>query len=355
MSDIGPHIYLVTKADEIDAIGRHVIQQSGQVDKSGPNVYLAMGYNDLDVDATVNQTRRQPFKMLVSYHYFKKTNLEDVVRRFPERPMIFADSGAYSAHTQGAEVKVADYAAWLKQWRHLFTTYVNLDVIRDPDATATHQRYLEGQGLSPIPVFHTGTDFKVLDELSKTYGYIALGGMVGVPGPTALRWSATCFKRVRDRDTVFHGFGQTRQDVIQALPWFSVDSSSWGKGHRFGQLACWTGRSFVNAKIGDRASIYKVADQIRRYGGDPEDFADRKRYHRSKVIPIAAASWRDFEMFLRRKHGPVALPDRASHLHKFRLPDRPTTDEGTHIYLADTCMEHLEWSAHVAHNREDQP
>ena len=368
----GPHTYLVAKPDEIDAIGRHIndgphlylastafidigkiLKKEADMNTSerGTNLYLAMGTNDHAVDRTVNQTERQPFKMLLSYHYYKNVNLDRLLSRFPASPMVFADSGAYSAHTQGVEVKIDEYAAWIKKWKKYITTYVNLDVIRDPEATAANQRYLERQGLTPIPVFHTGTDMKVLDELSEKYGYIALGGMVGVSGPTVLKWSATCFKRVEKKDTVFHGFGQTRQDVIQQLPWFSVDSSSWTKAYRYGQLDCWTGRKFAKADVGDREAVYKIASYIRQYGGDPEDFADRAKYHRSKIIPIASASWRAFELFLRRKHGEVPLPERATHLHQYRRNETVSSLDGTHLYMVDRDHQHLLLAAETDHQQ----
>jgi hypothetical protein len=309
----------------------------------GLNLHLALSGEEKQLP-TAQATQAQPFKMLISYHYYKKVDIAAVLAKFPTRPMVFADSGAFSAYSQGADVKVADYAAWLKQWESLFTTYVNLDVIRDAKATAVNQRYLENQGLNPMPVVHTGTDLKVLDDMAKDYGYIALGGMVGVPGPTALKWTATCFKRVEGKDTVFHGFGQTRNDIIQALPWFSVDSSSWGMGHRFGRLAVWTGRKFETCGVGDAQSIYKLAPFIRKYGGDPEDIADRSRYHRTKIIPVAANSWRAYEQFLRKKHGAVPLPTRANKLHHYRATGTETKsqgDKGLHLHLAEGSIENL--------------
>lgn len=294
-------------------------------------------------------TTQQPFKMLISFHYYRKVDVAEQLARFPTRPMVFADSGAFSAYSQGADVKVADYAAWLKEWEPLFTTYVNLDVIRDPGATATNQRILEGKGLNPIPVVHTGTDLKVLKDMTKDYGYIALGGMVGVPGPTALKWSATCFKTVRDTNTVFHGFGQTRDDVIQALPWFSVDSSSWGMGHRFGRLTLWTGRRFEVCQVGDAKTAYKHAALIRKYGGNPEVIADRAKYDYKQVIPVAANSWRAYEAFLRRKHGSIPLPDRAKHLHEY-TPNK--TADGLHLHFAEGAIDNL---LTAANNTGDQP
>lgn len=278
----------------------------------------------------LNTDNKQPAKFLLSYHYFKSMDLDALVDGMHVKPMVFADSGAYSAWTQGAEVKLKDYADWLKRWSHIITTYVNLDVIRDPGATATNQRLLEREGLQPIPVFHTGSDFSVLDKLAKTYPYIALGGMVGSSASACLKWSAECMRRTRDLNTAFHGFGQTRKQVIESLPWYSVDSSSWGSGHRFGALDVWTGREFVKVRIGNTQSIYKYASVIRGYGVDPACLADRGRYHQRYAIAVSAQSWHAYESHLRRRHGAIACPSR---------PD------GLHVYLVDGAKQHLQWAA----------
>lgn len=278
----------------------------------------------------LNTDNKQPAKFLLSYHYFKSMDLDALVDGMHVKPMVFADSGAYSAWTQGAEVKLKDYSDWLKRWSHIITTYVNLDVIRDPGATATNQRLLEREGLQPIPVFHTGSDFSVLDKLAKTYPYIALGGMVGSSASACLKWSAECMRRTRDLNTAFHGFGQTRKQVIESLPWYSVDSSSWGSGHRFGALDVWTGREFVKVRIGNTQSIYKYASVIRGYGVDPACLADRGRYHQRYAIAVSAQSWHAYESHLRRRHGAIACPSR---------PD------GLHVYLVDGAKQHLQWAA----------
>jgi len=273
---------------------------------------------------------QQPAKFLLSYHYFKKMDLDELVAGMGTRPMLFADSGAYSAWTQGAEVKVKEYATWLKRWEHLLSVYVNLDVIRDAEATASNQRLIEREGLQPIPVFHTGSDMAVLDGLAKQYPYIALGGMVGSPGAACLRWSAACMKRTQDEGTVFHGFGQTRKALIESLPWYSVDSSSWGSGHRFGAVDLWTGRQFVKVRVGDTKSVYKYAAEIRQLGVDPACIADRGRYHQRFAIRISAASWHAYEAHLRRRHGAVPCKDRSN---------------GLHLYLVDGAKDNLQEAA----------
>jgi hypothetical protein len=271
------------------------------------NLYLATFPMHLNgfLDRILIEPDDEPIKLLASFHYFKKINFDDLAKNFSKPPMIFADSGAYSAASQGAPVDVDEYAEWLHQWKHHFTAYSNLDVIRDPKGTAKNQKRLESKGLQPIPVFHTGSDFKHLDSLAKEHPYIALGGMVGQPRPACLKWSATCMTRTKDQGTRFHGFGMTSREVMESLPWHSVDSSSWVAGAKFGQVTLFDGRSWVKAKVGDKKEIGKIAHLIRFYGFDAEQFSSSARYSATKghinISIISAISWRRYEKYLVKK------------------------------------------------------
>ena len=287
----------------------------------------------------LNNQTPEPAKFLLSYHYFKKMDLDELVDGMGQKPMLFADSGAFSAFTQGAEVKITEYATWIKRWQHLLTVYVNLDVIRDAKATATNQKKLEQLNLQPIPVFHTGSDFKHLDKLAKDYPYIALGGMVGAEAKACFRWAATCMKRTQEHGTCFHGFGQTRKQLIANLPWYSVDSSSWGSGHRYGALDIWTGKEFAKIKIGDKASVYKHAPTLRKYGVDPVCLSDRGRYHQRYAIQVSAQSWHDYEEHLRKRHGAITCKDRT---------------DGLHLYLVDGAKTNLQDAGKAINKQQEK-
>lgn len=272
-----------------------------------PHVYLSS--NDYDVEyrlPVIDPLLGEPLKVLLSFHYFRDANLDDLMAQFRHRPQVFADSGAYSAASQGVPISVADYSAWLDTWKHHFTVYSNLDVIRDPDMSQRNLDRLERDGHQPIPVFHTGSPFSELDRLARTYPYIALGGMVGQSRPACLKWSATCMKRVEDHNIRFHGFGMTSQQVIDRLPWYSVDSSSWLAAARYGNLSMFDGRKWVRADIGDPRQIAKVAHLIRYYGLDPDQFSDADRYRATtghiNVCILSGLSWRRYEKHLRHKN-----------------------------------------------------
>jgi hypothetical protein len=181
-------------------------------------------------------------------------------------------------------------------------------------------------GSRPIPVFHAGEDFDYLERYCADHDYVALGGMASNAPPDAVaRWVVKCFRTAERTGTRFHGFGQTRKPLLTAVPWYSVDSSSWGSGHRFGGVVVWNGRThqFEKVRVGDHQSVYRHASLIRDHGVDPADLADRKRYHHNQAVICASQAWRRYELWLRRLHGPVTLTGRPDGLHLYLADDYP--------------------------------
>jgi len=274
---------------------------------ASPKIYLScLEFDVLERQKPLSELIDDPIKILASYHYFKKIDFDNLLSNFKIKPTIFCDSGAYSASSQGVPVDIYEYAKFLKKWEHCFEIYSNLDVIRNPELTEINQQILEKEGLNPIPVFHTGSDFSELDRLAEKYPYIALGGMVGQPRDACLRWAVTCMKRTEKLGTKFHGFGMTSKSVIERLHWHSVDSSSWVAPAKFGQMILFDGRDWLKGSIGKPAEIRKMSPLIRGYGFDPEQFVDAVRYKATKghinATILSALSWRKYEKFLQQKH-----------------------------------------------------
>jgi len=253
-------------------------------------------------------------RILLSYHYYRDIDLDAIFAKYFSKPYpdVFADSGGFSAMTQGVEIDWREYAKWINKWSHLFTVYANLDVIDDADATIENQKRLEDVGLHPLPVFHTGESWHYLEAYLERYQYIALGGMVPyMTSPKVIMpWLIKAF-RLAGNKAVYHGFGATAWTVVKSLPWYSVDSSSWGQGFRFGQVPVFDARRgrFVKLKLGNRKDWQKHASLVRSFGFDPMDFADRERNDRAKICAISALSYMMAEQWLRKRHGEIRIPN----------------------------------------------
>lgn len=136
---------------------------------------------------------------------------------------VLLDSGAFSAWSRAKQINVKDYADYLLKWQP--QKYFNLDVIGDPKATHENQIYLESLGFIPIPVFHLGEPMGLLDELVKHYEVIGLGGTVGKPHRQRGEWLSKVYSR--HPNGRFHGLGITNKTLLEAYPFYSVDSTWW--------------------------------------------------------------------------------------------------------------------------------
>lgn len=267
-------------------------------------------------------------RILLSYHYYKDTDLDALFSKYFSEPYpdVFVDSGGFSAMTQGAEIDIHSYIDFVRRFQHLITVYANLDAIGDAETTLRNQKIMEEAGLSPIPVFHVGSEWIHLEDYIERYPYIALGGMVPhMRFPKRIiPWMVQCFKRAEGK-AVFHGFGATSWEVVKALPWYSVDSSSWGQGFRFGQVPLFDESSgrFFKINLGDAAACTKYARLFHRLGFDPADFAVRARNDRAKICAISALSYMKAERWLRKRHGEI------------QIPNRQGVGSGLNLHLAD--------------------
>lgn len=272
-------------------------------------------------------------RILISFWYYGDSDLDQLFEKHfaDSYPDVFADSGAFSAFYQGQAIDVAAYADWLSQWEHLFTSYANLDVkgstAKTIDQGLSNLAYLEGRGLKPIPVFHAGEPFSVLDDLCTNYKYLGLGGIAGTrAGNKRLaRWLVHCFKIAGDR-AVFHGFGMTSWALLKMLPWYSVDSSSWGAGFRYGTVPIFNPQKgiFLKIRLGDRKRWIANASLVQDMGFDPVDFAIKGKATRPQICAISALSYMLAEQWLRRIHGDITIPG-----------NKDVNESGPKTHLAD--------------------
>jgi hypothetical protein len=277
-------------------------------------------------------------RVLVSYHYHRDTDLAQLVDDLGGDVDLFADSGAYSAATTGATIKLTDYAAWLKQWAPLWSVQSNLDVIGDHQGTAANLARLQDAGCDPLPVFHTGEPWRVLERLCAEHPYVALGGLAlhavgGAKQNVLMKWLVKAFLIAREHGTVFHGFGLTSPNLIRTLPFYSVDSSSYTMGQRFGLVYLWDARNLKMHSVFFRnpTEVRPRADLFRRHGlpasrvlepgfmrsGTPTHHDDR-----TALTGSSARAYGFMEQSLTARHRVAAPP----------LPRH--ADAGTKVYLA---------------------
>lgn len=267
--------------------------------------------------------------VLLSYHFWRGQNVADELAKFDERPVMFADSGAFSASTIGATIDVDDYAAWLDRWRPWVDVACTLDVIGSAEGTWENTKRLEAHGHHVLPVFHIGEEWEWLERWCASYRYVGLGGQVpwSSQADKVRRWRIRCFQIARPHGTVFHGLGQTNPETLAALPFYSVDSSAWVSGDRFGSIMLWDEAvcRLRTLHLSDSPQrLHAHGSLLRAHGLDPavlhsSPFFGRRDPEHTKAMELVRAersalqranlqAWFSLQSWWQRRHGPIATP-----------------------------------------------
>jgi len=185
------------------------------------------------------------------------------------------DSGAYSVWRRGANVDLSEYADYCASLEGRLDWYASLDAIGDWRKTLANLSALESRGLRPVPVFHLGEPWGLLDDLVSSYERVALGRGPGMTFSQMLWRLDEIFGRYSDSDGAplarFHGFRMTDRRLLARFPFDSVDSTTWMSGLAFGELPTDTGRasgfSFMSARTKARAwlDFFDAAPKAHRF------------------------------------------------------------------------------------------
>lgn len=182
-----------------------------------------------------------PEHCLESYHYIGEApGLCQWMRDNGKK--LFLDSGAFSAFTKGAVIDLQRYSDFIKQWSDIIDVASNVDIIgRDNEqGSYDNQKRLELLGVDIKPVHHArDRDEWLTRYLSEGYDHLFLGGMVPETTPYLLEWLDRIWARyLTNPDGTpkikVHGFGLTTEVLMYRYPWYSVDSTTWLNGNKFG-------------------------------------------------------------------------------------------------------------------------
>ena len=157
------------------------------------------------------------------------------------------DSGAFSAWKSGTVIELSEYieaCLELMQTDKTLTDIFALDVIGDHKASIKNCETMWEFGVPAIPTFHTGEPEGALFYMAKHFPKIAVGGLAGsgLSARTQLSFCCQVFARIWPKR--IHGFGVAGKGMAMALPFHSIDATSWemgpcafGNWNRFGKMS----------------------------------------------------------------------------------------------------------------------
>jgi len=141
------------------------------------------------------------------------------------------DSGAFSAYNSGGVVDLQEYIEACHEFAATDPRLVevfSLDVLGDPEEGRRNTEKMWEAGVRAIPVWHAGESEELLTHYAKHYPKISLGGAAGLKGKRKLDLAKQVFASVWP--CRIHGLAFFSPKDLWALPWHSVDATTWKVG-----------------------------------------------------------------------------------------------------------------------------
>jgi hypothetical protein len=204
------------------------------------------------------------FYRLESYHYLK-----DEVKVIDKYNSFLLDSGAFTFMTSNKgknvnwEQYVINYGNFVK--KHNIKYYFELDI--DPIVGLKEVERLRDilektVERKCIPVWHKSRGLQYWNDMCKNYEYIAIGGIVTQEiKRTEYNIFYSLLKIAKENNCKVHGLGFTNLKGLEKYKFYSVDSTSWLSGNKFGSVYWFDGKTMQkkNKQEGQRVKTHEVA------------------------------------------------------------------------------------------------
>ena len=278
---------------------------------------------------------------LMSYHYIQSKHIN--MSRFKDSNVrLFIDSGA---HTYQNDPKYADltleyweehlskYLKWVERNRDSIFAIASFDFENLVGAEVVdrwNKEYFEPfmlrTGIPVCFVWHQNS-FQTWEYYCKRYPYVGFSSVNTEGVAIDLSEYREKLKTAERNESLVHGFGMTRTNMLTELPFYTSDSTTWLVGLQYGEINYWTPSNKMSRLKKDKWKGEYLDDICSRYSLDrglllSEDVTE--------LIRANIGAFIDAEGFVqeRLKSMMYWLKARAVKVNLDRLPDDffPTPD-----------------------------
>lgn len=189
---------------------------------------------------------KESLYILESFYYIQKWQIPLI-----KKVKIFLlDSGAFT-YMNGKDSRdinwneyIENYADFINKYDIEYFMELDIDIVVGLEEVEKLRKKLEKlTNKKCIPVWHKSRGLDYWKKMIKEYDYVAIGGIVtGEIKKSEYDIFIPLLKMARQNNCKVHGLGLTSMEVIKKYPFYSVDSTSWTSGGRFGQLHHFNGK-----------------------------------------------------------------------------------------------------------------
>lgn len=136
---------------------------------------------------------------------------------------------------------------------------LDIDVIVGYKKVLEMRKILEEKtGKKCIPVWHKSRGLDEWKKMVKEYDYVAIGGIVSKEITSKdYKYFTPMLKIAKENNCKVHGLGFTNLKGLEKYKFYSVDSTSWTTGNRFGSIYKFNGKTMIKY---DKREGQRLAD-----------------------------------------------------------------------------------------------
>lgn len=177
--------------------------------------------------------------ILESFYSIKKWQIPYI----KECKMFLLDSGAFTF--MNSNKGKVDFNQYLRDYINFINKYdvkyffeLDIDSIVGYEKVKEMRAVLEkGTGKKCIPVWHKSRGLEEWRRMTKEYDYVAIGGIVTKEiRPKEYKYFSPLLNIAKENGCKVHGLGFTSLKELKRYHFYSVDSTTWLSGARFGTL-----------------------------------------------------------------------------------------------------------------------
>lgn len=164
------------------------------------------------------------------------------------------DSGAFTFMSNVKDSKKVDFDAYLTR----YINFINKNDVKlffelDVDSVVGYEKVkqmrkrLESETQKKcIPVWHKSRGLEEWNKLTSEYDYVAIGGIVSKEiTRQEYKYFPKLLEIARENGCKVHGLGFTNLEGLKKYKFYSVDSTAWTTGNRFGSVYKFNGHTMV--------------------------------------------------------------------------------------------------------------
>lgn len=253
---------------------------------------------------------------LMSYQYLQGSDLKTRLKGLDVK--LFIDSGAFTYQMDASfrdktpefwESQIKRYLSWAEKNRDYIFAIANLDIeniVGGELVKKWNEQYFEPfmlrTGIPICFIWHPENTILSWEQYCQRYPYV---GLTTVLGSSGFNEMSDMLKIAEKYRTLVHGMGMTQTSILPKLPFYTVDSTSWKAGFRYGQIAIWNGiKVQLKGKEDFQTKVFPVIDSYRDIH-PPLDKDKIANYDEPEVLRCNVYAYLKAEEYIRERLKPL--------------------------------------------------